>query len=168
MAVLPMQPLQLKDHPEGGRYREVFRSKRRVITATSERRCALTHIYFQLRPGERSLFHRVGSDEVWNLYQGRGLRLYSWDGTSDCPSCLMLSAEANSWCQVIPAGFWQAAEPISETVLVGCTVAPGFEFTDFQLLQPDCAQAQALIGRDPAMARFLEGQPQESQTAPSS
>ncbi|MCP9840336.1 cupin domain-containing protein [Synechococcus sp. J7-Johnson] len=154
-----MQPLQLMDHPEGGRFLEVFRSKRRVITTTSENRCALTHIYFQLRPGECSLFHRVGSDEVWNLYQGQGLRLYSWDGTSDSPSCLTLSAEANSWCQVIPAGMWQAAEPISETVLVGCTVAPGFEFTDFQLLQPDCAQAQALIGRDPAMARFLERQP---------
>ncbi len=150
-----MQPLDLIDHPEGGRFREVFRSGNRVSTPTEDDRRALTHIYFELRTGERSLFHQVASDEVWNLYRGRGLNLYSWDGTSQAPSCITLSAEANTFCHVIPAGHWQAAEPISEAVLVGCSVAPGFEFADFQLLQPDSAQARALVGCDPALTRFL-------------
>ncbi len=150
-----MQPLDLIDHPEGGRFREVFRSTNRVSTPTNNDRAALTHIYFELRDGERSLFHQVAADEVWNLYRGRGLNLYSWDGTSLGPSCITLSAEANTFCHVIPAGHWQAAEPISETVLVGCSVAPGFEFDDFQLLQPNSPQALALVGCDPALVRFL-------------
>lgn len=153
--VLAVEPEPLIDHPEGGRFRELFRSSHRVTTAAGQGRCALTHIYFQLRAGERSLFHQVASDEVWNLYQGCGLRLYSWDGTSASPSCVTLSAETRTFCHVIPAGLWQAAEPISDEVLVGCTVAPGFEFGDFQLLNPDSAQAEELINRDAAMARFV-------------
>ena len=70
-----MQPIDLIDHPEGGRFREVFRSAARVTTGAGESRSALTHIYFELRRGEVSRFHRVRSDEVWNLYQGDGLRL---------------------------------------------------------------------------------------------
>jgi predicted cupin superfamily sugar epimerase len=150
-----MQPLDLIDHPEGGRFREVFRSTIHVSTTTADERSALTHIYFELRAGERSLFHRVASDEVWNLYRGPGLKLYSWDGTSQLPSFVTLSAEANTFCHVIPSGLWQAAEPISEAVLVGCSVAPGFEFGDFQLLDPHSPQARALLGGDPALARFL-------------
>lgn len=150
-----MQPLDLIDHPEGGRFREVFRSTKRVSTTTTKVRVALTHIYFELREGECSLFHQVAADEVWNLYRGRGLNLYSWDGISRGPSCITLSAEANTFCHVIPAGHWQASEPISEAVLVGCSVAPGFEFEDFQLLQPDSPQGLALVGCDPALARFL-------------
>lgn len=156
-----MQPLDLIDHPEGGRFREVFRSTIRVSTTTADDRSALTHIYFELRAGERSLFHQVASDEVWNLYRGPGLKLYSWDGTSQTPTCVTLSAEANTFCHVIPSGLWQAAEPISEAVLVGCSVAPGFEFGDFQLLDPHSTEARELLGRDPALARFLphgEGQ----------
>ena len=119
-----MKPIDLIEHPEGGRFREVFRSSTVVTTRAGETISALTHIYFSLSQGEVSRFRRVRSDEVWNLYQGSGLHLYPWDGTDCPPTCTELSPEANCFCSVVPGGTWQAAEPIGDVVLVGCTVGP--------------------------------------------
>ena len=149
-----MQPVDLIEHPEGGRFREVFRSARHVTTPLGGTRSALTHIYFSLNPGEVSRFHRVSSDEVWNLYQGTGLHLFTWDGTSKPPRRIILSAESNCFCHVIPAGIWQAAVPISDKVLVGCSVAPGFEFSDFELIQPNGEEARLLQSIAPHMSAF--------------
>ncbi len=149
-----MKPIDLIEHPEGGRFREVFRSAKTVITQDGTTRSALTHIYFSLKPGQVSRFHRVASDEIWNLYQGLGLNLYTWDGTNVPPKCITLSASKNCFCYVIPAGTWQAAEPISDTVLVGCSVAPGFEFSDFTLIDPNSEDAKLLISVAPEMARY--------------
>ena len=149
-----MKPIDLIEHPEGGRFREVFRSAKTVSTQDGTTRSALTHIYFSLRPGEVSRFHKVASDEIWNLYQGPGINLYTWDGTNSSPRCISLSASNNCFCYVIPAGMWQAAEPISETVLVGCSVAPGFEFSDFTLIEPNSEDAKLLISLESEMARF--------------
>jgi len=149
-----MKPIDLKEHPEGGRFREVFRSAKTVSTQDGTTRSALTHIYFSLKPGEVSRFHRVASDEIWNLYQGAGLNLYTWDSTNTPPKCITLSASNNRFCHVIPAGTWQAAAPVSETVLVGCSVAPGFEFSDFTLIDPNSEDAKRLISIAPAMARY--------------
>ncbi len=68
-----MKPIDLTEHPEGGRFREVFRSAKTVFTQDGAIKSALTHIYFSLKSGEVSRFHRVASDEIWNLYQGSGL-----------------------------------------------------------------------------------------------
>jgi uncharacterized protein len=145
----------LLDHPEGGRFREVFRSERTVRTREGSVRSALTHIYFSLRPGEVSRFHQVASDEIWNLYRGSGLFLYAWDGADTQPRRHTLSAGSNCYCHVIPAGTWQAAEPISDEVLVGCSVAPGFEFSDFTLMDSNSPAAVLLVSTAPAMARFI-------------
>jgi predicted cupin superfamily sugar epimerase len=126
-----------------------------VVGFSGDTRTAITHIYFSLDPGEVSRFHRITSDEVWNLYQGTGLRLYNWDGTDKPPATITLSARANCFCHVVPAGTWQAAEPISDTVLVGCSVAPGFEFSDFELMQPASSQAQLIAALDPTCSRFI-------------
>jgi len=150
-----MQPTDLSDHPEGGRFREVFRSARLVTTADGATRTALTHIYFALDPGEVSRFHRVASDEVWNLYQGTGLRLYSWDGTTAPPEVVTLAATTGDFCHVVPAGRWQAAEPLDGTVLVGCSVAPGFEFADFELIQPGSDTALRLAAIAPHLEKFI-------------
>jgi uncharacterized protein len=150
-----MKPINLAAHPEGGRFREVFRSAKTVFTQDGAARSALTHIYFSLQPGEVSRFHRVASDEIWNLYQGSGLKLYSWDGTSTPPRCITLSAGSNCFCHVIPAGMWQAAEPVSDTVLVGCSVAPGFEFSDFTLIDLNSKEAKLLISAASEMARLI-------------
>lgn len=150
-----MKPIDLIAHPEGGRFREVFRSDATVTTSSGESRSALTHIYFSLKRGEVSRFHRVTSDEVWNLYQGVGLRLYIWDGTDKPPVCTELSAAANEFCHVVPAGFWQAAEPVGDSVLVGCSVGPGFEFEDFELIDPASEEAALANALDPALTRFI-------------
>jgi hypothetical protein len=150
-----MEAVDLIAHPEGGRFREVFRSAQTVSTQDGTTRSALTHIYFSLKPGEVSRFHRVASDEVWNLYQGAGLHLYTWDGTDTPPQCITLSAGENCFCHVVPSGTWQAAEPISGTALVGCSVAPGFEFSDFTLIDPDSEEATRLISLAPEMVRYI-------------
>ncbi len=149
-----LKPVDLKAHPEGGRFLEVFRSDVVVTTSNGQQRSALTHIYFSLNQGEVSRFHQVSSDEVWNLYQGEGLLLYSWDSSSGL-SCVELSASNNCYCSVIPAGIWQAAEPMGQGVLVGCSVGPGFEFEDFELIQPSSSVAGHIIAADPAMKKFM-------------
>jgi len=150
-----MKPIDLIEHPEGGRFREVFRSTRTVSKQDGRTRPALTHIYFSLKPGEVSRFHSVTSDEVWSLYQGAGLNLYTWDDTDTPPKCITLSARENCFCYVVPAGIWQAAAPVSDTVLVGCSVAPGFEFSDFTLIDPHSEEASRLLFLAPEMARFI-------------
>ena len=92
-----MNPARFQPHPEGGRFQEVFKSGAQVSTTHGLQRAALSHIYFSLDPGEVSRFHRVGSDEVWNLYQGQGLRLYSWQASWDEPICTTLSAESGEY-----------------------------------------------------------------------
>jgi uncharacterized protein len=151
----PILPTGLQAHPEGGRFREVYRSARTVSTRDGATRSAMTHIYFSLGPGEVSTFHKVLSDEIWNLYQGSGLNLYLWDGSATPSRRITLSAAGNCFCHVVPAGVWQAAEPLDDTVLVGCSVAPGFEFTDFHLMAAGSADAKRLIAVSPEMARFI-------------
>ena len=149
-----MKPIDLAEHPEGGRFCEVFRSAKTVSTHQGIVKSALTHIYFSLEPGEVSRFHRVASDEVWNLYQGAGLNLYTWDGTNAPPECISLSASHNCFCHVVPAGIWQAAEPLSNKVLVGCSVAPGFEFSDFMIIDPDSDDVKKLLSVAPEMKKY--------------
>jgi hypothetical protein len=81
--------------------------------------------------------------------------LYVWDGSVAPPRRITLSAAGNGYCHVVPAGMWQAAEPIDDTVLVGCSVAPGFEFSDFQLMAADSADAKRLIAASPELAAKL-------------
>jgi len=150
-----MKPIDLIKHPEGGQFREVFRSANTVTIQDGRTRSALTHIYFSLKAGELSRFHKVASDEIWNLYQGPGVKLYTWDGQNKPPKCTAITAGNNCFCYVVPAGIWQAAEPISETVLMGCSVAPGFEFSDFTLIDPNSEEAQLLISIAPEMARYI-------------
>ena len=150
-----MTPTDLVEHPEGGRFQEVFRSSRVVVSASGEKRSAITHIYFSLDRGEVSKFHKVDSDEVWNLYHGEGLFLYLWDGVSPFLQTVVLSAEGNSFCHIVPAGYWQAAEPISDTVLVGCSVAPGFEFDDFRLIENPSEDASKILEMDKSLKKFF-------------
>ncbi len=150
-----MKPIDFVDHPEGGRFNEVFRSAKTVTTISGITRSALTHIYFSLDPGEVSRFHRIASDEVWSLYRGKGIKIYTWDGTDNPPDCSELSVEKNNFCHIVPANSWQAAEPVLDTVLAGCSVAPGFEFSDFSILDLKTDEGKRLISIDPGMIRFL-------------
>lgn len=150
-----MQPKDLIEHPEGGRYQEVYRSPCHVQTSNKGKRCAITHIYFSLASDEKSCFHKVSSDEIWNLYQGAGLRLFIWDGISPNLEIVELSAATSNFCYVVPANYWQAAIPTADAVLVGCSVAPGFEFTDFELLYADSNIAKLLLHKHPEVKELI-------------
>ena len=98
-------------------------------------RRASTAIHYLLPPGAWSAWHRVRSDEVWHHYDGGALRLYRLGMAT-----VRLDRETPQ--AVVPAGVWQAAEPVESAVLCGCTVAPGFEFEDFELGSPEALAAQ--------------------------
>ena len=150
-----MTPDSLQAHPEGGAFQEVFRSPLRITRSDGASRSALTHIYFQLKPGECSRFHRVQADEVWNLYQG-ALRLWIWEGSASSLRAIELSAQSGQFCEVVPAGAWQAAEPLfNQACLVGCSVGPGFEFEDFEIISQQSSDAATLLAQNAGLKRFL-------------
>lgn len=128
--------LDLAPHPEGGFFREIFRSDSSVQPADSRsERSALTTIYFLLARGQHSRWHRVASDEVWHFYEGDPLELH-WVGPDGRVGASSLSADpGHERVVVIPAGYWQAARPSGEFALVGCTVGPGFDFEDFEMME---------------------------------
>ena len=122
--------LGLAPHPEGGHFRETFRD-----AATGGGRAASTAIYYLLRRGELSRWHRVDAVEIWHWYAGAPLRLsLSRDGRSCERLRLGNDVLAGERPQaVVPAQAWQSAESLGAWTLVGCTVAPGFEFAGFEL-----------------------------------
>jgi uncharacterized protein len=128
--------LGLKPHPEGGHFREIFRDERTVEGG----RAASTAIYFLLAQGERSHWHRVDAVEVWHWYTGAPLALHIADGGTTNTLRLGPDLAGGERPQaVVPAGAWQAAETLGDWTLVGCTVAPGFEFSRFELAPKDWA-----------------------------
>lgn len=132
--------LGLQPHPEGGWYAEVFRSASTVQPADARgTRSALTTIYFLLTAGQTSRLHRVASDEVWHFYEGDPLELTVAPGNLASLSRVTLGPVSASSAPVhtVPAGFWQGARPLGAYTLVGCTVGPGFDFADFELLETE-------------------------------
>jgi predicted cupin superfamily sugar epimerase len=125
---------ELQPHPEGGWYRQTFRDEAPDGTVRS------TAIYFLLAARERSHWHRVlHAAEVWHHYDGGPIRLrLSADGVTTEQHVLGTDLAAGERPQVIvPVGHWQSAESLGEWTLVGCTVAPGFDFAHFELAPPD-------------------------------
>ncbi|HEX4636962.1 MAG TPA: cupin domain-containing protein [Rhizomicrobium sp.] len=117
--------LDLKPHPEGGYFRETFRD-----SAGAGGRAHSTAIYFLLKAGEMSRWHRVDAAEVWHFYRGAPLEL------AIGKDVYVLGAnvdEAQAPQVVVPANAWQSAKSLGDYTLVGCTVAPGFEFAKFEL-----------------------------------
>lgn len=127
--------LALSPHPEGGYYRETFRSPLRLTLADGRIRSASTAIHYLLPPGAHSRWHRLSADEVWHHYAGGALLLYRL-------GLEPVRLDRATPQAVVPAGVWQAAEPTEGAVLVGCTVAPGFEFEDFALGDGDRLSAE--------------------------
>jgi predicted cupin superfamily sugar epimerase len=127
-----IRKLALKPHPEGGHYRETFRD-----TRLHDGRAASTAILFLLARGERSHWHRVDAVEIWHHYAGAPLKLEVVDGSKEEIFRLGADIHADEVPQVtVPARAWQAAESLGDWTLVGCTVAPGFDFNGFELAPP--------------------------------
>lgn len=122
--------LQLAPHPEGGHFRETFRDSR----CDASGRAASTAIYFLLARGERSHWHRVDAVETWHYYAGDALTLRVADENGVRVVRLGADLTTDEVPQaIVPAHAWQAAESTGDWTLVGCTVAPGFEFAHFEL-----------------------------------
>jgi predicted cupin superfamily sugar epimerase len=152
-----VQTLQLQPHPEGGFYREVFRSAASVQPAdTRPLRSALTTIDFLLARGQFSAWHRVASDEVWHLLEGGPLRLWLMPPEGGAVSSVELGAADATRAprHVVPARWWQAAEPLGDFAYVGATVGPGFDFADFSFLRGE-PLAQRLAQLAPGLERLL-------------
>ncbi len=141
--------LQLAPHPEGGFYRQIYKAP------GTGSRAALTIIYFLLPAGHVSRWHRVSSVEVWTHLYGGSLRLHSFNGAATSEHVVGAFAEGSSPLQVVPAGDWQAAEPLGAYALVACFVAPGFEFADFTLMSDDADAATKLEQINPDLLRLL-------------
>ena len=146
--------LGLQPHPEGGFYKEVYRSDSNVHSTTvAAQRSALTCIYFLLIKGQYSRFHQVKHDEVWNFYLGDPLKLIDVNGNT-AQEIILGNYDHQIISQyIIKADHWQAAEPIGKYALVGCSVAPGFDFNDFSFLNE--AQQVAMQQSHPQLERFF-------------
>jgi predicted cupin superfamily sugar epimerase len=122
--------LELKPHPEGGHFRETFRDPR----LDANGRSVSTAIYFLLARGERSHWHRIDAVEIWHFYAGSALTLQIAHESGARSIRLGPDLAAGEVPQaIVPAQAWQAAEGSGDWTLVGCTVAPGFDFTTFEL-----------------------------------
>jgi predicted cupin superfamily sugar epimerase len=152
--------LGLQPHPEGGFYRETYRSEGRIAASAlpssfgGDRHFA-TAIYYLLGPGDFSAFHRIRSDETWHFYKGSGLVIHvlSEDGSY---ARIRLGDRADLgevFQATVKAGCWFASEPASAEgfALVGCTVSPGFDFRDFEM-----ADAETLKAGWPAERELIE------------
>lgn len=155
-----IQQLQLTEHVEGGAFSEVYRSPLQIAAAAlpatfGSPRNISTSIYFLLKEGQFSAFHRIKSDELWHFYYGDPLVIYEIeaDGTltehllGDNPELgqrFQCTVKAGNW-------FGSRVQHGSAYSLVGCTVSPGFDFADFEL-----AERQALIKEYPAYGKLIE------------
>jgi len=154
-----VERFSLTPHPEGGYFREVFRSQLALEhvghdRARGLRRCGGTLIYFLLGEGEFSAFHRVrGADEIWHLYAGGPLELHTIDAARRYAlHTLTNDLDKGEPTAVVPFDCWQAARPAPGAgfAFCGCTVAPGFEFADFEM-----PPADELLTSFPEHARIL-------------
>lgn len=163
-STLPTDPqalikaFDLKQHPEGGWYRETYRSQSSLsdLPGMTGTRSISTAIYYMLSEGQCSAFHRIKSDEVWHFYDGGPLIVVELDPTTGALSETTLGADIAAGHlrqHVVPAGRWFGAKPAQGTQwsFVGCTVAPGFDFADFEL-----ADRNQFLKQYPAAIRWNE------------
>jgi predicted cupin superfamily sugar epimerase len=148
-----IEKFDLKPHPEGGWYCQIYKSYEQIAaSALPERfrgdRSFSTAIYFLLEEGNFSVFHRIKSDECWHFYSGDSLLLYIINNNGNLETITLGSdfEKDQHFQYVVPAGCWFASRPAigSEYCFAGCTVSPGFEFEDFEL-----ANAQKLSASYP-------------------
>jgi predicted cupin superfamily sugar epimerase len=175
-----VRELALEPHPEGGFYRQVYKSEQ-IVQREDAERSALTGIYFFLPAAQHSRWHRVLSDEIWVHLDGAPLTLHvfreaRWPAGAPASSRVAARAsarrpgnlrsgglqpavtdavvDATNRIAPVAAGAWQAAEP-SADVLVACFVAPGFEFADFALMSDDLVARQRLSAAAPELLRLV-------------
>lgn len=153
-----IETLALAHHPEGGWFRETYCSAESIpAAALPERfhgpRTFCTAIYFLLERGDFSALHRIKSDEIWHFYAGEPLTVQVITPAGEQYHILLGRDPAQGHClqAVVPAGCWFGAETAGAFSLVGCTVAPGFSFSDFEM-----AERAALIKHFPQHGSLID------------
>lgn len=155
-----VQQFNMLPHPEGGYYKETYRSaeiinKDALPTRFDGKRYFSTAIYFLLEQGNFSAFHKIKSDECWHFYAGQSLLVYVLqpNGSLDIIRVGNNIPAGETFQYVVPANCWFASEPAPESdfSFVGCTVAPGFDFADFEL-----AKANELVQMFPQHQSIIQ------------
>jgi hypothetical protein len=150
--------LELSPHPEGGYYKEIYRSETTVPSPhAGAMRRALTDIYFLLLSGQVSRLHRVLHDEIWHLYEGAPLVLVeiAANGLEMGEVRLEGCDPTPKYKHCVKGGNWQAAYSAGEYTLVGCTVAPGFAFEDFRFLSQEAELQSIVLEKFPSVSHLL-------------
>ncbi|MBS0584286.1 MAG: cupin domain-containing protein [Proteobacteria bacterium] len=152
-----IETLRLEAHPEGGRYRRVYTSTTQLFH-NGAMRPAMTAIHYLLCAGEISRWHRIDADEIWQHHEGDPIELMLFDAATGAFERRRLGrSEAATDTRPlvgVPAGVWQAARPLGDYALVGCSVAPGFDFAGFALLDGDAEASGALAQAAPHTLRY--------------
>lgn len=153
-----VRELRLQAHPEGGWYAEVFRSEMKILPhGFSGERAASTAIYFLLEQGQFSALHRIKSDETWHFYDGAALEIIEIDLAGNLISTMLGRnlLQGEQLCYTVKAGHWFGSRPAQDSAfsLVGCTVAPGFDFADFEM--PDQAWFLAAFPQHSELVRAM-------------
>lgn len=148
-----IRQLRLQPHPEGGYFKETYRSALQIEAGQDRTRNVSTAIYFLLEGHDRSAFHRIKSDELWFFHQGQPLEIVFIQNGQLVTVLLGNDVARGEVPQaVVPAGVWFGAKVKNSTgfALVSCTVAPGFDFADFEL-----ASRQELLPQYPHLAEVI-------------
>lgn len=153
-----IKKLGLISHPEGGFYKETYRSSASssfLMNGKEKVRSYSTSIYFLMENGDFSAFHKIQSDELWHFYAGEALEIYHIDPKGNLIKTMLgPDPEKGETLQaVIPANLWFASRPknTSKYSLVGCTVSPGFDFEDFEM-----AKRENLFSKYPEHTKIIE------------
>ena len=156
-----VEKYNLLPHPEGGYYSETYRAgesirKESLPDRFTGNRSFSTGIYFLLEAGQFSAFHRIKSDEMWHFYAGDALEIFVLNPETGNPDVILLGSDpenGETFQAVVPAGSWFGSRPASGSsyALVGCTVAPGFDFEDFEM-----AEKEALISEFPKYSGLIQ------------
>jgi predicted cupin superfamily sugar epimerase len=151
-----IEKLDLKPHPEGGWYREVYRSSNPVYSPRGTR-SAITTIYYLLERNQVGRWHVVAADEIWHFYEGSPLELLAYDPQARgiVRSVLSHTNEDHEPVAVIRRGLWQAARSLGDFSLVGCCVGPGFQFEDFQFVATLPGHQAHFVGELEGFAAWL-------------
>lgn len=153
-----VRELALAPHPEGGHFAELYRAPRQVDPLDGRsHRSALTGIWFLMLAGQRSAWHVVDSDEIWLHFEGCDVRLWTFDAGSRVVRAELLGplAAGRSPQRIVPAGIWQAAEPLGDYSLTGACVGPGFDFADFLMMADDSGALATLAQVDRDLLRLV-------------
>jgi predicted cupin superfamily sugar epimerase len=155
-----IQEFSLQPHPEGGYYRQTYRSQELISHEALPLRFAgaraySTAIYYLLPRDSKSNLHKIASDEIWHFYLGDPLEIVELSPTGELRSTVLGQdvRMGQKLQHVVPAGIWFGARPVSgsEYSFVGCTVAPGFDFADFEM-----ADRSALLALHPQLRSTIE------------